>query len=165
MTADQLIKHLKAIGLEPRPYSGRGMYSATCVGASTDDNPAAMTLPAGWYHDALGMGFIVYWPYIPWPSEGKASSQERLDANGKAIPDGMHEYAFDTKLVAVVRVLAHSKADAIEVMRQVIDGMDISEHWVAGFNSAAGSVKITEVTLSEDDGSEHEPFEIDGEGQ
>ena len=75
-----------------------------------------------------------------------------------------HEYAFDVKLFAVVRVKAPSLADAIAVLDATVDAMSPTEHWVEGFNSAGTAVKITEVSLSEDgDDTNRAPFEIDGE--
>lgn len=93
---------------------------------------------------------------------------ERLDFHGNVIPEGMHEYAFDVKLFAVVRIVAAGKTDAIETMKTVVDAMDPTEHWVAGFNQGAKGqqLRITEVSLSPDgDGENEEPFEIDGEFQ
>jgi hypothetical protein len=78
----------------------------------------------------------------------------------------LHEYLFDVKLFAAVRVTAPTVEAAREAMRKVIDGMDPDEHWLGGFNDEAKSVKITEVSLSEDSEAENAaPVEIDGEYQ
>lgn len=78
--------------------------------------------------------------------------------------DNMHEYAFDVKLFAVVRVRAACKEDAIDLMNQVVDGLTPSDAWVERFNEQLDDVCITEVSLSEDgEGENREPFEIDGE--
>lgn len=75
-----------------------------------------------------------------------------------------HEYAFDVKLFAVVRVKAPDLATAIAVMESTIDAMQPTDHWVEGYNSTATQVKITEVSLGEDGEDENRtPFEIDGE--
>ena len=66
MTAEQLIADLKAQGLRPRRYAGRGMYGRECVAVSVDD-PGEYPLPPGWSSDSLGMRVIVYWSSITWP--------------------------------------------------------------------------------------------------
>lgn len=95
-------------------------------------------------------------------------SEEHTDCNGDVIPEGMHEYAFDVKLFAVVRVVATDKKSAIKAMEQVIDGMSHDEHWVNGFNAKAAfnaqSLRITEVSLDEDGEDDNRvPFEVDGD--
>lgn len=88
----------------------------------------------------------------------------KVASDGTPLPDDMHEYAFDVKLFAVVRVVAKDVKAAREAMGTVIDAMEPSEHWVGGFNSVAQSLRITEVSLSEDGEDENRvPFEIDGE--
>ncbi len=69
MDARQLIEKLKKLGLQPRAYSGRGMYGKECVGAAIDGKPGGYELPAGWSIDSLGMGYIVYWMSAWWPTE------------------------------------------------------------------------------------------------
>lgn len=92
------------------------------------------------------------------------TAAQRLDCKGEAIPEDMHEYAFDVKLFAVVRVVARTKTDGIEAMKTIVESLDLSEHWIAGFNSKATGLRITEVSLSQDGEDENEtPFEIDGE--
>lgn len=68
MTAQQLIDRLKAEGLRPRAYSGRGMNGQECVGASVE-RLGEHELPRGWSSDSLGKGYIVYWRDIAWPDE------------------------------------------------------------------------------------------------
>lgn len=65
MKPAQLIKLLKALGLEPRSYSGRGMHGRECVGVSVD-RMGDHVLPVGWSFDQLGKGYIVYWPSVKW---------------------------------------------------------------------------------------------------
>lgn len=90
-------------------------------------------------------------------------SNDRLDCEGNPIPEGMHEYAFDAKLFAVVRVVAPNLESAIRNMESVIDAMAPTDQFIKGFNDAA-KVKITEVSLGEDGEDENRtPFEIDGE--
>lgn len=72
MNNAQLISALKAQGLRPRSYSGRGMNGAECVGASLD-HPGNYELPRGWSQDSLGMGYIVYWPDVAWQEEGEVA--------------------------------------------------------------------------------------------
>lgn len=75
----------------------------------------------------------------------------------------LHEYAFDVKLFAVVRVKAESLEKAQAAMRLTVDALEPTGDWIAGFNSAA-KVKVTEVSLDQDGEGENEtPFEIDGE--
>ena len=70
----------------------------------------------------------------------------------------MHEYAFDVKLFAVIRVQATSTEDAKKTAQQAIDCVDLSK---CVLNNTA--TKITEATLSTDDEERFDPFEIDGE--
>ena len=72
-TPEALIARLKAMGLEPRDYSGRGMYGRECVAVSIDCEPGDYEFPRGWSQDQLGRGIIVYWPSVLWPggSEGR----------------------------------------------------------------------------------------------
>lgn len=68
----------------------------------------------------------------------------------------LHEYAFDVKLFAVVRVKAANQQEAVTRMRKVIDAADVS--------SLPKDVGLTEFSLEEDGEDENEePFEIDGE--
>lgn len=92
-------------------------------------------------------------------------SEERLDSRGDPIPDNMHEYAFDVKLFAVVRVVAANKRDAIKAMEQTIDALDLSDAEISGLNSIlVQGLRITEVSLAEDGEDDNRtPFEIDGE--
>jgi len=77
------------LGLEPREYSGRGMYGAYCLAVETDDRSSAPLiidateemLNADYTKqdisdilielkrvrtDNLGMGYIHYFPNLPW---------------------------------------------------------------------------------------------------
>ena len=65
MTSKELIKILENLGLEPRSYSGRGMYGAECVGVYVK-NLGDHEFPIGWKHDNLGKGYHVYWPKFSW---------------------------------------------------------------------------------------------------
>lgn len=74
-----------------------------------------------------------------------------------------HEYAFDVKLYAVVRVNAPDEDTAREALDKALACMNLSEHTVDGMNDVLGerSVRITEASLTTEDG---EPFlfELDG---
>lgn len=68
----------------------------------------------------------------------------------------IHEYAFDVKLFAVIRVKAESLEQARVLMRKVVDATAPTE--------LPSTVELTEFSLSEDGEDENEePFEIDGE--
>lgn len=91
---------LEAIGEEPRKYSGRAMYGAQCVGVvperarseadlvinvleevldrADDDVDPAETLRAlrRSRSDSMGLGFVVYWPDLPWPEGREEESGE-----------------------------------------------------------------------------------------
>lgn len=80
------------------------------------------------------------------------------------ITQEQHEYAFDVKLFAVVRVKACSLAEAIQALDSTVNAMQPTDHWIEGYNSVGTAVKITEASLSEDgDDTNRQPFEIDGE--
>jgi len=86
-----------------------------------------------------------------------------LDINGVPIPDGMHEYAFDVKLFATVRVIAASPAMAAAAMENVVDSMKPTGDWSPLYPGGKSKVLITEVSLAEDGENENRvPFEIDG---
>lgn len=87
----------------------------------------------------------------------------RTDSAGNELPDGMHEYAFDVKLFAAVRVVAPTLADAVAAMEATIDAMEPTPDWVEGFNGLS-RMRLTEVSLAEDGEEENRrPYEIDGE--
>jgi hypothetical protein len=71
------------------------------------------------------------------------------------VAETRHEYAFDVKLVAVVRVKAESLETARESLKAVLDCVDMSDAALEGFNNEQGrtgiSAKVTEVSLSVDD--------------
>ena len=78
----------------------------------------------------------------------------------------MPEYLFDVKLFAAIRVVADDVQLAREAIGAVVDAMGPSEHWIGGYNDKAKSLRITEVSLSEDGDDENRmPAEIDGEPQ
>ena len=76
---------IRNAGLEPRDYSGRGMYGKECLGFTTDNEIAdcvniALTLAPGDVIDAaalfnnsrtdsMGRSTIVYFPSVPWFGE------------------------------------------------------------------------------------------------
>lgn len=68
LTAHELMQALRAEGLEPQSYSGRGMFGRECVAACVD-HPGDHELPRGWVQDQLGLGCIVYWPQVAWPQK------------------------------------------------------------------------------------------------
>ena len=72
MTAEELILKIEEAGLEPRAYSGRGMYGVYCVGCELDDDeelPTPLHQVPGVCVDSLGRGRIAYWPRILAPQE------------------------------------------------------------------------------------------------
>lgn len=81
----------------------------------------------------------------------------------------LHEYAFDVKLFAVIRVKAASVAEARQVAEELCDAMSPTEPFTAGYNEECGrqgrSVEVTEVSLSGfgDEEGNVDPFEVDGE--
>lgn len=90
----------------------------------------------------------------------------RTDCRGDPIPEGFHEFAFDVKLFAVVRVVAPNIDIARAAMRDVIDCMEPTgrKQHSQDDDGNVNSVVITEVSLEEDGEDENEePFEIDGE--
>lgn len=66
----------------------------------------------------------------------------------------MHEYAFDVKLWACVRVSANSEAEARQKMLDALTCFDVSY--------AEDGVRLTEASI-EDDGEASELIEVDGE--
>lgn len=73
---------LDMAGYNPTDYSGRGMFGKYCVGVSTRDSaatvvsevvaqcrdvpPELLKLLGAARTDSLGMGYIHYWPSVPW---------------------------------------------------------------------------------------------------
>jgi hypothetical protein len=68
----------------------------------------------------------------------------------------MHEYAFDVKLFAVVRVKAPTKEAAIAALKDVIDCAELP------LFAEQHGVVVTEASLSVDTTEAFEPFEVDG---
>ena len=91
MDAERLILYLKEMNLDPKPYSGRYMYGKQCVGVSVPDavrlamliaayiqehetsgngdiTEEVMVLSQGTRIDTIGMGYLLYWPDVKWPS-------------------------------------------------------------------------------------------------
>jgi hypothetical protein len=71
MDGQNFIAVLRGAGLEPRSYSGRGMFGRQCVGVSgrtvasvLRDVPREFGEP---HTDNMGMGVIAYWPSVEWP--------------------------------------------------------------------------------------------------
>lgn len=62
--AEKLVAALKAKGLEPYPYSGRGMFGARCVAVEDFDGEIAGF--RGPVYDNMGKGFVAYWPNVRW---------------------------------------------------------------------------------------------------
>lgn len=64
-------ERLVALGLQPRSYSGRGMFGRECVAVYLEQgvHPGDLELPAGWRQDQLGLGTVVYWPSLAWELE------------------------------------------------------------------------------------------------
>lgn len=78
----------------------------------------------------------------------------------------MHEYAFDVKLFAVVRVNAPNEKAARMGLGKVLDCMDLSEATIDGINDVIENVRITEASLAPDDDvypQGAELTEVDGE--
>lgn len=70
-----------------------------------------------------------------------------------------HEYAFDVKLVAVIRVRSPSKALAIAALTRHVSCIDLS----FSLAEADSAIQITEASLSLDDADFPNLFEVDGE--
>ena len=81
ITVEQVIEAIRDAGLEPREYSGRGMYGKHCLGVDTErdmlgpaiaiaanliDNGAEPRDVERWGegtdYDGMGMGRVLYWP-------------------------------------------------------------------------------------------------------
>jgi hypothetical protein len=71
----------------------------------------------------------------------------------------MHEYAFDVKLVAVVRVSASDRETAEAVLSDCLDCADLNVE-ISGKN---GDAKVTEASIEVDDVEYPRLFEFDGE--
>jgi hypothetical protein len=71
LTPTELIEVLSDQGLEPKAYSGRGMYGKHCVSVTFNrgDDAGNYTLPPGWTTDQMGLGVVFYWPRAEWPEE------------------------------------------------------------------------------------------------
>lgn len=67
----ELIRKIAATGREARSYSGRFMYGRYCVGVALEqyDSGSDLPLKKSQRRDSLGMGQIVYWPHLEWPTE------------------------------------------------------------------------------------------------
>ncbi len=70
-----------------------------------------------------------------------------------------HEYAFDVKLVAVIRIQSPSKALAIAELTRHVDCLDLC----FTLTDADSRIEITEASLSLDDADFPYLFEVDGE--
>lgn len=69
-----------------------------------------------------------------------------------------HEYAFDVKLFAVIRVLADSKKNAIKILDELFDAASLN----VTLKDHEAALKITEASLHVDDVEYPYLFEIDG---
>jgi hypothetical protein len=70
----------------------------------------------------------------------------------------LHEYAYDLKLWAVVRVKAQTEKAAREAIIATLDCADLSK-----LRLTDPAVTITEAsTIAPEEGEEYKPFEIDG---
>jgi hypothetical protein len=67
------IARLRDEGLEPRRYSGRGMFGADCIGVDVESREDAGALKALFdlkpTTDSMGRGVVAYWPALPWPED------------------------------------------------------------------------------------------------
>jgi hypothetical protein len=80
MDSQQIVEALENAGYEPHAYSGRGMYGRQCVAVDVEylgdgfalgfalgaDHQASPGTPDS---DAMGKGFVLYWPNLEWPKE------------------------------------------------------------------------------------------------
>lgn len=73
----------------------------------------------------------------------------------------MHEFAFDAKLAAIVRVKAETYAQAKEALSAVL-AVDLSDAAMGGLSEARG-ITITEASITIDDTNGPQLFELDGE--
>lgn len=83
LTVEQVMEAIKDAGLEPREYSGRGMYGKHCLGVDVERNmmPEAFEICVnlikngaeteaiaefgrGIDYDSMGLGMIIYWPAL-----------------------------------------------------------------------------------------------------
>jgi len=67
----------------------------------------------------------------------------------------MHEYAFDVKLAAVVRVTAHNQAEALRIVQNEIDTISLD---IIG-QTSNGSYHLTEASV---DDTSPSLIEVDG---
>lgn len=71
----ELIAALRAGGLDPKPYSGRGTNGAFCVSVKNDTEFNVGRAIPDWMRlsppltDALGKSQVIYWPKVEWPKE------------------------------------------------------------------------------------------------
>jgi hypothetical protein len=73
-----------------------------------------------------------------------------------------HEYAFDVKLFAVVRVKASSEREARAAYKEAIDCVNADDfRWGTIKTSSGAEVRVTEMSL--DEPTNDELFEVDGD--
>lgn len=72
----------------------------------------------------------------------------------------MHEFAFDAKLSAIVKVKAESYRQAVEALSAVL-AVDLSDAALGGLSAARG-ITISEATLTMDDANGPLLIELDG---
>lgn len=92
MDATLLINACKELGYPVRSYSGRGMYGKYCVGIELDRGDSAFKLALHLSselgdsahflndldirQDSLGLGTILYFPYVEWPKDMPEDDEE-----------------------------------------------------------------------------------------
>lgn len=75
MNYEELTTALINEGLDPRSYSGRGMFGKECVGVEVV-YPGDYTLPKGYRMDNMGRDYIVYWPSVKWEGDDDYEEDE-----------------------------------------------------------------------------------------
>lgn len=86
MDTERFIELIEDAGYRVRSYSGRGMYGRQCVGVELDSTAAlvsfgrnvalgatqeeqAQLAQMSESVDSLGLGLILYYPYVNWPKD------------------------------------------------------------------------------------------------
>jgi hypothetical protein len=71
-----------------------------------------------------------------------------------------HDFAFDVKLAAVIRIRAASEAEARKTMQEVLQACEPAAPLVEGLNETRRDIRITEFSILPD--TEVALFEKDG---
>lgn len=74
-----------------------------------------------------------------------------------------HEFAFDVKLWAAVRINAPSLDAARRGLAAILDAAEPTNGWVEGYNGNREGCTITEVSVQPETTSDMTPYEVDGE--